>query len=117
MSQQSQNLSQTQAVSLDGRSFHGIVLEAGKTEGDADTLLFSEGRFRSTACDRYGYGDGAYSARQVGDSICFEAQTESAAYGLLRWRGSVTGHRLDGTLTMLRDGAVAGEKWVLAGER
>ena len=28
----------SQPVTLDGRSFHGIVLEAGKTAGDADTL-------------------------------------------------------------------------------
>ena len=31
---------------LDGRNFTGIVLERGKTEGDADTIMFSAGRFR-----------------------------------------------------------------------
>lgn len=25
---------------LDGRNFTGIVLECGKTEGDADTIIF-----------------------------------------------------------------------------
>jgi len=104
-------------VTLDGRSFHGIVLEAGKTEGDADTLLFADGRFRSTACDRYGYGDSAYTARRDGDRIHFDAETESERWGRLRWHGTVTGRRLDGTLTMVRDGHPAGEKWVLAGER
>ena len=104
-------------TTLDGRSFHGIVLEAGKTEGDADTLLFDGGRFRSTACDRYGYGDGSYTARGDGERIHFDAETESPRWGRLRWRGTITGRRLDGTLTMVRDGAVAGEKWVLAGER
>ncbi len=103
-------------VSLDGRSFHGIVLEAGKTEGDADTLLFAQGRFRSTACDRYGYGDGAYTARREGDLVHFSAETESPQWGCLRWQGTVTGRRLDGTLTMIRDGNPTGEKWVLAGE-
>ncbi len=104
-------------VTLDGRSFHGIVLEAGKTEGDADTLLFADGRFRSTACDRYGYGDGAYTARRDGDRIHFDAETESPSSGRLRWHGTVDGRRLDGTLTRLRDDVPAGEKWVLAGER
>ena len=47
---------------LDGRSFAGVVLECGKTEGDADTIIFKDGRFRSTACDQYDYGDGAYTA-------------------------------------------------------
>jgi len=104
-------------VTLDGRSFHGIVLEAGKTEGDADTLLFADGRFRSTACDRYDYGDSAYTAHRDGDRILFDAETESPRWGRLQWRGTVTGNRLDGTLTMVRDGVPAGQKWVLAGER
>ena len=109
--------SQSQPVTLDGRSFHGVVLETGKTEGDADTLIFADGRFRSTACDRYGYGDGTYAASRDGDRIHFDAETESPRFGRLRWQGTVSGRRLDGTLTMVRDGAPMGEKWVLAGER
>ena len=101
---------------LDGRRFEGVVLERGKTTGDADTLIFERGLFRSTACDRYGYGDGPYSARAAGDSLAFEAETESAQHGKLRWAGTVRGEKLDGTLTMLRDGKATGEKWVVAGE-
>jgi hypothetical protein len=104
------------AALLDGRQFHGVVLERGKTAGDADTLIFQGGRFRSTACDQYGYGDGAYRAHIDGDAIVFEAETQSTNYGRLRWHGRVCGARLDGTLVMVRDGAPAGEKWVLAGE-
>ena len=101
---------------LDGRSFVGIVLECGKTQGDADTVIFKNGRFRSTACDRYEYGDGAYTAEAVDGAVTFEAQTESPKYGKLLWRGVVRGRRLDGTLTMVRDGKTLGEKWLLAGE-
>jgi hypothetical protein len=102
---------------LDGRDFVGIVLERGKTAGDADTIIFKDGRFRSTACDRYDYGDGPYTAKTAGDGVTFEAKTESPKYGQLLWRGVVRGHRLDGTLTMVRDGKTLGEKWVLAGEK
>jgi hypothetical protein len=102
---------------LDGRSFDGIVLERGKTSGDADTLIFKDGRFRSTACDRYEYGDGPYTATRTGDAIAFEAQTESPKYGQLQFKGVVRGPRLDGTLTMIRDGRAVGEKWILAGEK
>jgi hypothetical protein len=102
---------------LDGRNFDGIVLECGNTAGDADTIIFRGGRFRSTACDRYEYGDGPYTASAAGDEITFEAQTESPKYGKLLWRGVVRGRRLDGTLTMVRDGKMLGEKWVLAGEK
>jgi len=102
---------------LDGRSFVGVVLERGKTEGDADTIIFKDGRFRSTACDRYEYGDGPYTATANGDGVTFEAQTQSPKYGKLLWRGVVRGARLDGTMIMLRDGKTLGEKWVLAGEK
>ena len=102
---------------LDGRNFDGIVLECGKTSGDPDTLIFKDGRFRSTACDPYGYGDGPYSATRSGDAVEFEAETESPQYGKLLWKGVVRGARLDGTMTMIRDGRAAGEKWVLAGEK
>lgn len=106
----------TPALALDGRRYTGIVLERGKTSGDADTLLFEGGRFRSTACDQYGYDDGAYRASVFFDAIVFEAETVSAKYGSLRWHGTVRNGRLDGTLVMIRDGREAGEKWVLAGE-
>ena len=101
---------------LDGRSFVGIVLECGKAQGDPDTIIFRDGRFRSTACDRYDYGDGAYTATAADGAVRFEAQTESPKYGKLLWQGVVRGRRLDGSLTMVRDGKTLGEKWLLAGE-
>jgi hypothetical protein len=104
------------SATLDGRTFEGVVLESGKTSGDADTLIFASGRFRSTACDRWEYGDGAYTAMVAGDTIAFEAETESPKYGKLLWKGVVRGRKLDGTLTMVRSGKAAGEKWVVAGE-
>lgn len=110
--------SPTRAASqtLDGRRFEGVVLECGKTAGDADTITFTAGRFRSSACDRYGYSDGPYTVTESAGSLAFEAETESAKYGKLRWHGVVRGMRLDGTLTMMRDGQPAGEKWILAGQ-
>ena len=101
---------------LDGRRFDGVVLERGKTSGDADTLIFERGRFRSTACDRYEYGDGSYTASVSGGTVSFTAETVSPKYGKLLWKGVVNGERLDGALTMVRDGKPAGEKWVVAGE-
>ncbi|MEP7281447.1 MAG: hypothetical protein ABI696_05675 [Rubrivivax sp.] len=101
---------------LDGRRFDGIVLECGKTAGDADSISFEHGRFRSSACDQYDYGDGAYTARESDGAIVFESETESPKYGQLRWHGVVHGTRMDATLTMMRDGVAGGEKWILAGQ-
>ena len=103
-------------AALDGRNFDGIVLKCGETSGDADTLTFKDGRFRSSACDPYGYGDGAYKTSAAEDGLAFEAVTESPQYGTLLWRGVVRGSRLDGTLTMMKEGKPAAEKWVIAGE-
>jgi hypothetical protein len=100
---------------LDGRRFDGVFLERGKTSGDADTLTFQGGRFRSSACDRYGYGDAPYRASPAGDAIAFEAETESPRYGKLRWKGLVRGDKLDATATMVREGKAPIENWVVAG--
>ena len=69
-------LAQTRA--LDGRSFQGVFIEKGKTSGDADTLVFRDGKFRSSACDRYGYSEAPYKAASAGDMTRFEAE---AAHG------------------------------------
>ncbi|MBK9133373.1 MAG: hypothetical protein IPM15_03190 [Betaproteobacteria bacterium] len=100
---------------LEGRRFEGVFLERGKTRGDADTLTFKDGRFRSSACDRYGYGDAPYRATAAGDTVTFEAETESPKYGKLIWRGTVRGDKLDATVLAPREGKAPVENWVVAG--
>jgi hypothetical protein len=108
----SASLSQT--AGLDGRRFDGVFLQRGKTSGDADTITFAHGRFRSSACDRYGYGDAPYRTNAVGDAIEFETETVSARYGKLQWKGKVRGPKLDATVLMLQDGKPPVENWVVA---
>jgi hypothetical protein len=102
---------------LDGRRFEGVFIERGKTSGDADTLTFKGGRFRSSACDRYGYSDAPYKATVAGDVVHVEAETESPRYGKLQWRGVVRDGRLDATATAIRQGRTPVENWVVAGEK
>src|SRR5688572_14507913 len=105
------------AQSLDGRSFQGVFLERGKTSGDADTLIFKDGRFRSTACDRYGYSDAPYKTMSTADGMRFEAETQSPKYGKLVWNGTVRGGKLDATVMMERSGKSPLENWVVAAEK
>jgi hypothetical protein len=105
------------AESLDGRSFQGVFLERGKTSGDADTLVFKNGRFRSTACDKYDYGDATYKTVTVGDTVRFEAETTSPKYGKLAWSGAVRGAKLDATVMMEQKGKAPVENWVVAAEK
>ena len=106
-----------QAQSLDGRTFTGVFLERGKTSGDADTITFKDGRFRSSACDRYGYSDAPYKAVVAGDGTRFEAETQSPKYGKLLWSGQVRGGKLDATVMMERAGKSPIENWVVAAEK
>jgi hypothetical protein len=105
------------ASSLDGRSFDGVFIERGKTSGDADTLTFKDGRFRSSACDRYGYSDAPYKATVAGDTVLFEAETESPKYGKLLWKGVIRDGKLDATAMSVRQGKAPVENWVVAGEK
>jgi len=105
------------AQGLDGRTFEGVFLARGKTSGDADTLTFKDGRFRSSACDKYGYSDAAYKATTVGDTMRFETETQSAKYGKLVWNGTIRGGKLDATVMMVQDGKSPTENWVVAGEK
>ena len=105
------------AQGLDGRSFDGVFLQRGKTSGDADTLTFKDGRFRSSACDKYGYSDAPYMTKADGDGLRFEAETQSAKYGKLVWNGTVRGGKLDATVMMMQPGKSAIENWVVAGEK
>jgi hypothetical protein len=104
-----------QGGTLDGKVFEGVFLERGKTRGDADTLTFKEGRFHSSACDRYGYTDAPYQASAEGAAIRFETETRSVKYGVLRWSGYIHGDKLDATAMMVREGKPATENWVAAG--
>ncbi len=103
--------------SLDGRRFDGVFIERGKTSGDADTLSFKDGRFRSSACDRYGYSDAPYKATAAGDAVHFEAETESPRYGKLLWKGVIRDGKLDASAMSIRQGKAPVENWVVAGEK
>ena len=105
------------AESLDGRSFQGVFIERGKTSGDADTLIFKDGRFHSIACDQYGYGDAPYKTVAAGDTVRFEAETVSPKYGKLFWTGAIRGNKLDATVMMERKGKSLLENWVVAAEK
>jgi len=80
---------------LDGKTFTVEQGEKGKGAKGTDTLIFKNGKFRSTGCDKYGFGEGAYTATVEGDSIRFVANTESEKKGKMHWEGTVRGDKID----------------------
>jgi hypothetical protein len=93
-----------QASSLEGKTFEGVILEKGKTRGDADTLVFRNGKFRSSACDKYGFNEAPYKVSADGSLMRFEAVTESARDGKLEWTGYMSGNKLYATSVWVRSG-------------
>lgn len=80
---------------LDGKTFVVETGEKGKSGTDKDTLVFKDGNFRSTSCDRYGFGDGAYTSSVDDGTIRFEAVTTSPTKGKMTWKGTVQGDRIE----------------------
>jgi hypothetical protein len=99
---------------LDGKSFEGTFVEKGKSKGDRDTVTFTAGRFRSSACEQYGYGDAPYAAIADGDVVRFDAETRSPRYGKLIWKGIVRGSELRCDVLMVQEGKTPVENVVIA---
>ena len=90
---------------LDGKRFVGLNGEKDKKldPDEHEEIVFAEGRFVSTTCNRYNFADAPYSARQVGDSIHFEAVTHSPTHGKIAWQGVVTGDRAEMTFVWTKE--------------
>ena len=90
---------------LDGKTFVAESGEKGKrAEGPTDEIAFRDGKMRSSACDPYGFGDGAYTTMDHPGSVMFHARTESPKEGVIEWKGTVRGDSLDGTYVWTKSG-------------
>ena len=80
---------------LDGKTFVGEFGKKWEKAEGKDEMIFQDGKFRSIACDRYGFGDGLYTANAEGDIITFETEVESAREGKIKWMGKVKGDTIE----------------------
>jgi hypothetical protein len=91
-------LAEAQTAALDGKVFVAETGVKGKSVKDKDDVItFANGRFHSSSCDEWGYDKGAYKANSSGEEMTFEAETNSAKYGKLVWKGTVRGNEIEGT--------------------
>ena len=81
---------------LDGKTFVGTTTEKGKTKAEKDTFVFKDGKFRSTACDVYGFTEAPYTAAVSDVSTVFEAVATSPSEGTMKWKGTVKGDAIEG---------------------
>ena len=89
---------------LDGKSFVGAMTEKGKTKGDPDTFIFKDGKFRSTACDVYGFTETSYTTAVSDAGTTFEAVSTSPKEGTMKWKGTVKGDSVEGTAVWTKNG-------------
>jgi hypothetical protein len=84
--------------SLDGRSFSIELTETNKNEASKDELIFKDGSFFSTGCEKYGFSPASYESKSKGDAILFESTLNSDKEGKTEWEGSVKGDKITGTM-------------------
>jgi len=90
---------------LDGKTFVAESGEQGKkAEGPKDEISFRDGKMRSSACEAYGFGEGAYTTMEHAGSVMFQARTESPKEGTIEWKGTVRGDALEGTYVWTKAG-------------
>ena len=102
------------ASPLDGKSFVGEMGEKGKTKGDKDTFTFKDGRFRSTGCDKYGFGDAPYAIKEEGGKTVATAETTSKKEGVMQWTLTVDGDSLTGSAIWTKGKKAPREYWIKA---
>jgi hypothetical protein len=89
---------------LDGKTFSVSVWEPGNDEPSDDTLVFTDGTFRSQACDEYGFEATPYETGEGDEGITFTADAMSAEEGTNHWQGVVDADRVEGTFTWTKPG-------------
>jgi hypothetical protein len=87
------------AGDLDGQTYTGMIGESGKA-GDPDNFIFTDGTFRSTACDQYGYSEAPYTVTEDDGKTTFSSTTVNKGGATMAWHGTVTGNAIEGTAVM-----------------
>ena len=96
------------------KTFVGEMGEKGKEKGDKDTYEFKEGRFHSTACDKYGFGAAPYLVQRAGGKLIFTSETTSKKEGTMTWKLTLDGDTLTGVANWKKGDKAPVEYWVKA---
>ena len=97
---------------LDGKTFVGEMGKKGEQKGQAEDVIFTNGKMRSSMCNRFGYSDGTYTATTGKDTIAFDTQLTHPTDGMQMWKGMVKGDTLEATSTSFEPGKAPVEYWI-----
>ena len=82
---------------LDEKKYVGENGIIGENGSEKDEIQFSNGKFYSVGCGKYGFGDADYSTKVDGDRIFFTADIYSTKYGRITYSGVVQSENLEAT--------------------
>jgi len=90
---------------LDGKRFIGHNGEQGYAldQDEVEEIIFQDGLFTSISCAPYNFTSSEYSTRVVGNTIHFEAVTESPSHGKISWQGTVSGSTAEMTFIWTKE--------------
>ena len=101
----SSNLSTALAgEALDGRTYSVELTATGKNEATKDELIFKDGTFFSTECEKYGFTPASYESKSKADVLLFKSALTSGKEGKTEWEGAVTGDEISGTMFWTKEG-------------
>jgi hypothetical protein len=96
---------------LDGKVFVGELGKKGDKTGDKDELIFKDGKFRSTACEKYGFTEAPYTANTNGENTSFVGEAMCAKEGTMKWTGTIKEDMVTATITWSKPGKAPQEFW------
>ena len=78
---------------LDGKTFHGNIGMKGKKNKFNDDLVFKDGTFLSTACQKSdGFGPAKYETSSTGKDIGFTVISTNDKGSKMNWKGTIHGN-------------------------
>jgi hypothetical protein len=83
------------ASGLDGKTFHGEIVDDKGVVRAKDVVSFKDGKFRSVNCERFGFGEAPYWMRVEGDVVHFLVEMTHPDNGTMLFRGAVHGSRAE----------------------
>lgn len=90
--------------SLDGRSFLVELTETNNNEATKDELIFKDGTFFSTECEKHGFTPAPYESKSKAGAVMFKSTLTSVKEGKTEWEGSVNGDEITGTMFWSKEG-------------
>jgi hypothetical protein len=79
------------ASGLDGKTFHGEIVDDKGVVRSKDVVTFKDGNFHSVTCARFGFAEAPYWTRVEGDAVHFLAESTHPDNGTMQYKGTVRG--------------------------